>query len=617
MKTPALVLAFSMLCATLPAQNLVPNPGFEDHGRIECLSCHSEASSFKKLNRNWDDLNTNPVLHDCRYIPSHDEVRKRWGYLKAIPFFEGCSMMEMVYSSNCMDFRHETKGCPSYVGTELIAPLEVGKVYEVSFWLYIAERENMDPAYPAHIGFGLYQAPLRHPHGGMIPHSGFLLDTVIFHTWYQAKWQVRALCPLSYLVVGVFRGDSWPGVHTYENNSYYFIDQLSVRECSREEAVQAVPTPFCRYQGEAPAGLVPSIRGTDCFFGTGSSELSPECRSGLDAFILRARAEPQATFIISGHTDSIGSGHEALAAARLSSVLDYLEREGRLSRLRFLPLAAGAAQPIADNATEVGRGLNRRVEIRPADYPLGNLIYRAALEYAFAGDTVSAAKTLDKWLNVAADGRKLLLLYDPRFTLLNGKPQWHRLEEKVRKSYGSKRLQFALDSLWAEDQKHRTLKYYIENLATYLHQSDKGDPRWDVDFPSPSPEEQLQRDQAHYQALQRLIAAHGWPRASEVGERPAKAAFLIVQHQPDTAALAQALPLLRARCLEGEAEWIYYAAMYDRLQAMRGLPQRYGTQFRPTPDGGQELYPLEDPAKVNAWREELGLVPLEEPKWTE
>lgn len=44
---------------------------------------------------------------------------------------------------------------------------------------------------------------------------------------------------------------------------------------------------------------------------------------------------------------------------------------------------------------------------------------------------------------------------------------------------------------------------------------------------------------------------------------------------------------------------------------MMDLPQKYGTQFRIQSDGTKELLPLEDPKKVNIWRNEIGLSEIE------
>jgi len=67
---------------------------------------------------------------------------------------------------------------------------------------------------------------------------------------------------------------------------------------------------------------------------------------------------------ICGHTDSTGTLEQnmELSLQRAQAVLDYLAAQG-VARERLHPLGFAAAFPLASNASEEGRGLNRRTEI--------------------------------------------------------------------------------------------------------------------------------------------------------------------------------------------------------------------------------------------------------------
>jgi outer membrane protein OmpA-like peptidoglycan-associated protein len=67
---------------------------------------------------------------------------------------------------------------------------------------------------------------------------------------------------------------------------------------------------------------------------------------------------------VQGHTDSTGSAahNEELSLRRAQAVRDVLASRGVNPR-QMLVEGAGAAQPIADNATANGRTANRRVEL--------------------------------------------------------------------------------------------------------------------------------------------------------------------------------------------------------------------------------------------------------------
>lgn len=111
-------------------------------------------------------------------------------------------------------------------------------------------------------------------------------------------------------------------------------------------------------------------------------------------------------------------------------------------------------------------------------------------------------------------------------------------------------------------------------------------------------------------ALLELIEKKGWPRKSQVGGIAAGAAFLIIQHS-DTQKQMRFLPEIKKLCEQNEANWPEYALMYDRTELAQGRPQRYGSQLNFNPMTNQyELSNLEDPAKVDLWRAEVGLGPL-------
>jgi hypothetical protein len=113
--------------------------------------------------------------------------------------------------------------------------------------------------------------------------------------------------------------------------------------------------------------------------------------------------------------------------------------------------------------------------------------------------------------------------------------------------------------------------------------------------------------------LESLLAQKGWPKRSEVGPEAAGAAFFVVQHS-NAEAQAQYISLFEQRCREGEANCQQYALMFDRMRMNQNKPQRYGTHSYLDPSKGRtdELYPLEDPSKVDEWRKEIGLEPLKD-----
>jgi outer membrane protein OmpA-like peptidoglycan-associated protein len=104
------------------------------------------------------------------------------------------------------------------------------------------------------------------------------------------------------------------------------------------------------------------------FFETGSANLKPTSYAELGRLTQLLNENPTLKIEISGHTDNIGSktANFKLSEERAQAVVEFLKTEGTSSdRLTFKGYAFD--QPIADNGTEDGRSLNRRVEFKVMD----------------------------------------------------------------------------------------------------------------------------------------------------------------------------------------------------------------------------------------------------------
>ncbi len=73
---------------------------------------------------------------------------------------------------------------------------------------------------------------------------------------------------------------------------------------------------------------------------------------------------PETKIQIDGHTDSVGADkyNQTLSERRAKSVADYMRGLG-ITADRITEAGFGKDIPVADNSTEEGRRLNRRVEI--------------------------------------------------------------------------------------------------------------------------------------------------------------------------------------------------------------------------------------------------------------
>jgi OOP family OmpA-OmpF porin len=73
---------------------------------------------------------------------------------------------------------------------------------------------------------------------------------------------------------------------------------------------------------------------------------------------------PQTSTTVEGHTDSVGTDtyNQQLSEKRASAVREVLVNQYGVEGQRVNAAGYGETQPVADNATESGRAINRRVE---------------------------------------------------------------------------------------------------------------------------------------------------------------------------------------------------------------------------------------------------------------
>jgi outer membrane protein OmpA-like peptidoglycan-associated protein len=96
-----------------------------------------------------------------------------------------------------------------------------------------------------------------------------------------------------------------------------------------------------------------------------SATIRPESTPVLAELYAGLSEDAAASIVIEGHTSSEGSDvyNQSLSERRAKSVVDDLVRRG-IPASRLSASGVGEARPLADNDTEAGRVLNRRVEVR-------------------------------------------------------------------------------------------------------------------------------------------------------------------------------------------------------------------------------------------------------------
>lgn len=100
------------------------------------------------------------------------------------------------------------------------------------------------------------------------------------------------------------------------------------------------------------------------YFDTAKATLRADSQPALEALQALMEARPDTRFIVEGHTDSQGDDayNQKLSEDRAASVVAWLVQQG-IDAGRLTPQGFGESRPVADNSSETGRQLNRRVEV--------------------------------------------------------------------------------------------------------------------------------------------------------------------------------------------------------------------------------------------------------------
>lgn len=139
----------------------------------------------------------------------------------------------------------------------------------------------------------------------------------------------------------------------------------------RVEILRAPPPPPAHAEPPPPdpaeclARIEAILAAEQIRFASGSVRIEPESLPVVDRIAEVMRGCAPARFEIGGHTDDSGpaEGNLALSRGRAEAVVDALIARG-VDLDRLVARGYGESMPVADNATEAGRALNRRIGVR-------------------------------------------------------------------------------------------------------------------------------------------------------------------------------------------------------------------------------------------------------------
>lgn len=117
-------------------------------------------------------------------------------------------------------------------------------------------------------------------------------------------------------------------------------------------------------------------------------------------------------------------------------------------------------------------------------------------------------------------------------------------------------------------------------------------------------------DSVNHAEICNILETRGWVGEDVVGDA-CQVFWLVIQHT-SIESQRKYLPLFREAVERGEMQASAVAMMEDRVAVFEGKPQKYGSQVQRGEDGKYTPFELLDATKVDEWRAEVGMQPLEE-----
>jgi outer membrane protein OmpA-like peptidoglycan-associated protein len=353
MKTLLLVLSAGLFCSPLriSAQNLVPDPGFENLRKMPTKKNNSIACT-----KNWFC----PMNGAGDYY--HHDAERHAGTPRNV-FGKQEPHSGEAYAGICI-----RKKFIEYIETKLTDTLQKDRDYLVEFYISRANR-----SIGAVKEFGvlfLKKISMGMPGVGIVAEPA--VETVLpkgfrnKRSWIKFSAIYHAEGDETALILGYFKNKK---TKAFKGYAHYYIDDVSVHLIeNKTEIPAAIPIAIGeKTEDPAPAAFSPkpgeTVRLQNIFFATNKSELLPGSFEELDKLAKYLLETPGTSISISGHTDNTGNEdrNRSLSEARAKAVADYLVSKGFYAA--FIKYEGyGSAQPIAPNDTEEGRQQNRRVE---------------------------------------------------------------------------------------------------------------------------------------------------------------------------------------------------------------------------------------------------------------
>lgn len=331
----------------LSAQNLVPNPSFENV-KTEIKGFSTSSDNFHSKIHDWFSINeASPNIWPSLFNDGHMLAPKALSgdYMGSV---------QAVYGSV-----NRINGMGSYLCATLDEMLTPNKTYYVEYGIRrakfidhrINENENMNPLF----GILFFKDTLKTDRWKMIEAQpqikGSIISKITDKQWFIVGQYFTPQNSYNKMCLGQF----WDQNYQYDlMTQQYLIDDVVVKELRD----------FDLLDKNAPLVIGNIIPLNNVEFVSGKTELAEnQSINVLNQLVSFLNKNHHIRVRINGHTDNVGSKESNLSLSqnRAQYIADYLIESG-VDKNRVGWQGFADEKPIADNTTEEGRAKNRRVE---------------------------------------------------------------------------------------------------------------------------------------------------------------------------------------------------------------------------------------------------------------
>lgn len=357
MKLSVTIFLFFFACLKLSAQNLFVNPGFEELN--VCTELHQQCSP-----EGWFNIRpAKPTIIQYNSAP------------KAFSGGESLAVsVENVY---------KPVAARSFVYTMFCCPLEKDKLYKLSFYVNTAGRKF----YGLDLCLQSREFISDNSSVELLKPSIHISDedvTMKYQSWQFVETVYKAKGGEKFFLIGNLAKDTFQFSAAQKMNKagdvFYFIDDISFtplkpqapcaayganRQKIYDQNLRHTERALIEKEEAAEQIITDTVVVPGVYFETDKSVLKPVFKKLIDSLAKKLGDKAVQKILIQGHTDDRGTAerNDKLSKDRAESVMKYFIQRMPALQGRIFAEGKGEDFPKADNGTEKGRAVNRRVEI--------------------------------------------------------------------------------------------------------------------------------------------------------------------------------------------------------------------------------------------------------------